>query len=170
MQIVIKNNDTLLFDEFEFKCSIGKRGVASQKIEGDKKTPSGTYALGQVYFRNDRLRKPETKLKTTEIKKKMGWCDDPNSRYYNKPIFINKNLKNIRYEKLFRKDNSYDIFIPIKYNSIKPKKNKGSAIFLHLTNNYEKTLGCISMTKRDMLILLKIINRKTKIKILNQKS
>ena len=37
MQIVLKNKDTLLFDEFEFKCSVGKRGIASNKREGDKK-------------------------------------------------------------------------------------------------------------------------------------
>jgi L,D-peptidoglycan transpeptidase YkuD (ErfK/YbiS/YcfS/YnhG family) len=53
----------------------------------------------------------------------------------------------------------------IKYNSTKPKKNKGSAIFLHLTNNYKKTQGCIAIAKKDMLILLKLINKKTKIKI-----
>jgi L,D-peptidoglycan transpeptidase YkuD (ErfK/YbiS/YcfS/YnhG family) len=48
---------------------------------------------------------------------------------------------------------------------IRTKKNKGSAIFLHLTNNYKKTLGCVALKKKDMFILLKIINSKTKIKI-----
>ena len=53
MQIVIKNKDTLLFDEFKFKCSVGKKGITSKKIEGDKKTPKGTYSLGPLYFRKD---------------------------------------------------------------------------------------------------------------------
>jgi L,D-peptidoglycan transpeptidase YkuD (ErfK/YbiS/YcfS/YnhG family) len=104
-----------------------------------------------------------TKLKKIQIKKNMGWCDDINSKFYNKLI---KSKKNIGHEKLFRKDGIYDILIPIKFNTIKPKKNKGSAIFLHLTNNYKKTLGCIALKKKDMLILLKLINSKTKIKII----
>tara|TARA_B100001027_G_C15963911_1_gene196793 strand:- start:148 stop:435 length:288 start_codon:yes stop_codon:yes gene_type:complete len=95
----------------------------------------------------------------------MGWCDDPKSRHYNKLIKIKKNSR-INYEKLFRKDNKYDLFIPIKYNYNKTIKNKGSAIFLHLTKNYSPTKGCIAMQKRDFLILNKLINKKTKIKIL----
>ena len=78
-------------------------------------------------------------------------------------IKINNNIK---HEKLFRKQNIYDLLVPINYNTSNPKKNKGSAIFLHLTNNYKKTLGCIALKKKDMFILLKLINNKTKIKIL----
>ena len=50
---------------------------------------------------------------------------------------------------MFRRDENYDLVVVINYNTIKPVKNKGSAIFLHLTNNYKKTLGCISLKKRD---------------------
>ena len=163
MQIIVKNKDTLLYDEFIFKCSTGKKGITSKKIEGDKKTPKGTYALGPVYFRKDRLSKPLTKLKTIQIKKNLGWCDDINSKFYNKPIKTNKR---IRHEKLFKKNKNYDLLIPIKYNTTNPLKNKGSAIFLHLTKNYKKTFGCVALKKKDMLLLLKLINRKTKIKII----
>ena len=162
MQIIITNKDTLLYDEFKFKCSVGKNGKTTKKIEGDNKTPKGSYALGPLYYRKDRLPKPLTKLKVIEINKNLGWCDDIKSKFYNKPIKINNK---IRHEKLYRKDKKYDLLIPIKYNSTKPKKNKGSAIFLHLTNNYKKTQGCIAITKKDMLILLKLINKQTKIKI-----
>ena len=162
MQIIITNKDTLLYDEFKFKCSAGKNGKTTKKIEGDNKTPKGSYALGPLYYRKDRLPKPLTKLKVIEIKKNFGWCDDIKSKFYNRPIKIDNK---IRHEKLYRKDKKYDLLIPIKYNSTKPKKNKGSAIFLHLTNNYKKTQGCIAITKKDMLILLKLINKQTKIKI-----
>ena len=37
---------------------------------------------------------------------------------------------------------------------------------MHLTNNYKDTLGCIALRKNDFLILLRLINKKTKIKIL----
>ena len=162
MQIIITNKDTLLYDEFKFKCSVGKNGKTIKKIEGDNKTPKGSYALGPLYYRKDRLTKPLTKLKVIEIKRNFGWCDDIKSKFYNKPIKINNK---IRHEKLYRKDKKYDLLIPIKYNSTKPKKNKGSAIFLHLTNNYKKTQGCIAIAKKDMLILLKLINKQTRIKI-----
>ena len=64
-----------------------------------------------------------------------------------------------------RKDTKYDLLIPIKYNFKKPKIGKGSAIFIHLTNNYRPTAGCIALKKNDLLILLKLINRNTKIRI-----
>ena len=92
----------------------------------------------------------------------MGWCDDVKSKYYNKIIKVSEKIK---HEKLFRKNKNYDILIPIKYNSKNIKKNKGSAIFIHLTKNYKKTLGCVALKKKDMLILLRLINKNTKIKI-----
>ena len=66
---------------------------------------------------------------------------------------------------MFRNDGTYDIVILINYNTKKVVKNKGSAIFIHITKNYKKTLGCIALKKSDLLVLLKLINKKTKIKI-----
>ena len=163
MKIIIKDKDTLLYDEFKFKCSIGKNGKTTKKIEGDNKTPKGLYTLGPLYYRKDRLPKLSTKLKKIEIMKNFGWCDDVKSKFYNKPIKININ---VRHEKLYRNDKKYDLLIPIEYNSKRPKKNKGSAIFLHLTSNYKKTQGCVAIKEKDMLILLNLINKKTKIKII----
>ena len=162
MQILVKDKDTLLYDEFKFKCCIGIKGSSYKKKEGDKKTPKGTYNLGPIYFRNDRLSKFRTKLKKIKIKKNMGWSNDVNSKYYNQ--LVKKNQR-VRQEKLYRKSIIYDLLIPIKYNTKKIQKNKGSAIFLHLTKNYKKTIGCIALKKKDMLILLRLINQNTKIKI-----
>jgi L,D-peptidoglycan transpeptidase YkuD (ErfK/YbiS/YcfS/YnhG family) len=164
MIITIKNKDTLLIGDFKFKCSIGKKGFSKKKVEGDLTTPKGLFNLGNIYYRSDRVRKPFTKLKSISIKKNMGWCDDSNSKFYNKLINIKKNLK-ISYEKFYRKDHKYDFFILIKYNYKNPIKFKGSAIFLHLTKNYSPTKGCIALCEKDFLILAKLINKKTKIKI-----
>ena len=161
MIILIKDN-TLLFDDFKFKCCIGKNGSSYSKIEGDKRTPKGLYSIGDLFYRADRIKNIKTKLKKIKINKKMGWCDDPNNRSYNKLVKINKTIK---CERLFRKNENYDLLIPVKYNFKKSKKKRGSAIFLHLTRNYNKTLGCIAIKKKDMLILLKLINQNTKIKI-----
>ena len=74
--------------------------------------------------------------------------------------------KNLRSEKLKRKDYKYDLFIPIKYNYNKPIVGKGSCIFIHLTKDYKPTAGCIALSKKDFLIILKLIKTKTKIKII----
>ena len=163
MTIILKNKETLLFDDFVFKCSIGKNGLSKRKMEGDKKTPIGTYTLGNLLYRKDRNPKPLTKLKCIPIRKDMGWCDDIKSKkYYNKLVSIKKNL---RHEKLFRRDYKYDFLVPINYNTRNTKIGAGSAIFIHLTKKYSPTAGCITLQKKDFLILLKLINKNTKIRI-----
>ena len=162
MTIIIKNKETLIFEDFNFKCCIGKNGSSNNKIEGDKKTPKGLFSLGNLYYRKDRNIRPTTKLNVISINKKMGWCNDIKNKNYNKLIKINKKIK---YEKMFRRDYKYDYLIPINYNSKNTKIGKGSAIFIHLTKNYKKTAGCIALNKNDFLILIKLINQKTKIKI-----
>jgi len=164
MIIYLKNKHTLKVDDFKFTCSIGKNGKSKKKREGDKKTPIGQFAIENLYYRSDRIQKPFTNLKCIKIEKNMGWCDDPlDIKNYNKLVKLNKKIK---CEKLYRKDHNYDLLIPIKYNFLKPVKFKGSCIFIHLTNNYKPTLGCIAIKKKDFLIILKLINNKTKIKII----
>ena len=160
MIIHIKNKDTLIVEEFKLKCSIGKRGIRKNKLEGDFYTPSGKFKVGKLYWRLDRVKLPETKLPCKEIKKNMGWCNDVNSRFYNKEIKINKKIK---HEKLYRYDHKYDYFILVKYNYKKTIKNKGSAIFIHLTKNYKPTAGCIAVSKKDFLILSKMLKKNSQI-------
>ena len=162
MIIKLKNKDKLIVSSFVFKCSIGKNGLKKNKIEGDKSTPLGTFQLGDLYWRPDRVKKPETSLKCIPITKNMKWCNDENSKFYNKEF--TKNI-DIRHEKLFRRDYKYNYFILIKYNYKKVVKGRGSAIFIHLTKNYKKTDGCVALKEKDFLILAKIINKKDKIKI-----
>ena len=162
MLIKVKNKDKLIVNSFKLKCCIGKSGIRANKVEGDKSTPSGIFQLGNVYYRSDRVKKPLTKLKCIKINKSMGWCNDPLSKFYNKKIKTNKKIK---HEKLFRVDYKYNYLIIIKYNYLKTVPNKGSAIFIHLTKNYKPTAGCIGLKEKDLLILLKLINTKTKIKI-----
>jgi len=161
MTIFIKNKHTLQIEEFKFKCCIGKKGSTRNKREGDRKTPIGIFKIENLYYRKDRMNKPETSLKCIEIKNNMGWCDDVRfPKKYNKLIKINKN---IHHEKLKRKDHKYDLLIPIEYNFKKPMIGIGSCIFIHLTNNYKPTAGCIAVKKKDFLIMLKLIKKNSKI-------
>ena len=162
MHILI-NKKYLTFNDYKAKCSIGKRGIGLKRKEGDLITPKGKYKIKYVMYRKDRV-KIQSKIKKIIIKKEMGWCDDPKSKFYNKLIKIKKKSK-FNYEKIYRRDYKYDLLILIKYNYEKVIKHKGSAIFLHLTKNYSNTRGCVALNKKDFLILLKVINKKTKIKI-----
>ena len=106
-------------------------------------------------------------MSVIKIEKNMGWCDDPRSRNYNKLI----KLPSIyRHEKLFKKENIYDIILVLNYNMRPIKKNKGSAIFIHVAKkNYKKTEGCIAIKKLHLLKIVKEMKINTKIFIGNQK-
>ena len=163
MIIFLKNKHTLQIDEFNLQCSVGKNGITTKKIEGDTKTPAGLFNIENLYYRNDRINIPKTDLKCIRINEKMGWCDDENCpEKYNRLINVNDK---IRHEKLFRKDHKYDLLIPIKFNYNKRIPGKGSCIFIHLTKDYKPTAGCIALKKKDFFIMLKLINKNTRIKI-----
>ena len=126
MDIILKKKNILKIDEFQFKCAIGSKGKKKKKIEGDLSTPKGKYKLINLFYRNDRKKKINCQLNAIKIKKNMGWCDDPNSKYYNSLV---KNTKKVKCEKLFRKDNLYDFFIEINHN-YKKIPYAGSAKFI----------------------------------------
>ena len=161
MIIHVPNKNTLIIDDFKLRCCVGKKGLNFNKKEGDYSTPKGLFSLRKLYFRKDRVGIPNCKINKKIIKKNMAWCDDPNHKKYNEEIKTqDKKLK----ENLYRKDNKYDYIISINHNA-KKIPNKGSAIFIHLTENYKPTAGCIALKRNDFEILIKLISKKTKIKI-----
>ena len=163
MNIELKNK-FLYFQKYKLRCSVGKRGISIKKKEGDKKTPKGEFKLKYILYRKDRIFTLKTKLKKIIIKKNMGWCDDSGSIYYNKIINYPSKFSS---EKLWRKDNIYDIIIVIDYNLNPVVKNKGSAIFLHIAKKkYRPTNGCIAASKNNIRLLASKISKKTKLKIL----
>ena len=162
MNIIIKKKE-LIYKGYKLKCSIGKSGIRDSKKEGDLATPKGIFKLGLLYYRKDRNKLLESKIKKRVIKKSMGWCNDIGSKKYNQEIYFP-----FKYgaEKLFRKDTMYDIFINIQYNHTPIVKDNGSAIFLHLTDKkYKPTNGCVAILKKDFLKILPLINKNTKILI-----
>jgi len=161
MIIHVPNKNTLIIDDFKLRCCVGKKGINYNKKEGDYTTPKGLFKLRKLYFRKDRVGIPKCKIYKKNIKINMAWCDDPNHKKYNEEIkTYNKDLK----EHLYRIDHKYDYVISISHNE-KKISGKGSAIFLHLTNNYKPTAGCVALKKKDLEILLKLIDKNTKIKI-----
>ena len=159
--IIINKYGYLKYKNLKFRCALGKSGIGKKKIEGDNITPKGIFGIVKIYYRSDRVKKISSKFRLIKITKKMGWCDDPNSKKYNQLINLPTNCK---YEKLYRKDNVYDLVIVLDYN-IKPTiKNKGSAIFIHVARqNYKKTAGCIALKKNHLKKLIKTIEKNTKV-------
>jgi L,D-peptidoglycan transpeptidase YkuD (ErfK/YbiS/YcfS/YnhG family) len=159
--IIINKSGYLKYKNLKFRCAFGKAGIGKKKIEGDNITPRGTFNIVKIYYRDDRVKKMSSKFKLIKITKKMGWCDDPNSKDYNQ--LINLPTK-YTYEKLYRKDNVYDLLIVLNYNILPTIKNKGSAIFIHIARqNYKKTSGCIALKKSHLTELIKTIKKNTRV-------
>ena len=160
--IYIKNK-FLSYNDYKTKCAVGKRGIGLKKKEGDLITPKGTFKIKEIFYRKDRIGNLKSKIKKRVIKKNMGWCDDAKSNRYNKLISFP-----FRYnaEKFFIKENKYDIILVLNYNMNPIKKNKGSAIFIHVAKkNFAPTHGCIAINKYEIKKLIKEVDHKTKVKI-----
>ena len=166
MHITI-NKRYLTYKKYKVKCAIGKKGIGYKKKEGDLITPIGTYKIKYILYRKDRIKKIQSRLKKIIIKNNMGWCDDPKSKKYNQLVKLPNNYS---HEKLFRKENLYDILLVLNFNMRPIKLNKGSAIFIHIARkNFEKTEGCITISKNNLIKIVKDLKPNTIVKIVNQK-
>ena len=165
MHILI-NKNYLSYNKLKVKCAIGKKGIGNKRKEGDLITPKGQYKIKYILYRKDRV-KISSKLKKKVIKKNMGWCNDTKSKQYNKLVKLPFTYS---HEKLYKKENIYDIVLVLNYNMNPIKKNKGSAIFIHVAkNNFKKTEGCVAIKKVNLIKLINEINPNSKVKIFLQK-
>ena len=160
------NKNYLTYNKLKVRCAIGKKSIGYKRKEGDLITPKGLFKIKYILYRKDRV-KISTILKKKVLKKNMGWCDDPRSTHYNKLIKLPFAHS---HEKLFKRENIYDIVLVLNYNMSPVKKNKGSAIFIHIAKkDFKKTEGCVAIRKPSLIKLVKEINPKTKVKISHQK-
>jgi len=161
--IIVKKCGYLKYKKFKYRCALGKAGVNKKIREGDNVTPKGVFKITKIYFRADKIKSIKTNIKKIKIKKNMGWCDDPVSRFYNQQIKLPSKYS---HEKLYRNDDLYDLIAVLNYNTNPIIKNKGSAIFMHIAkNSYKKTEGCIALKKKHLINILGQIKKNTKIKI-----
>lgn len=161
-----ENNKAILeFPDYDIKVDayLGKNGVTKDKKEGDGKTPLGKFKLGIALGMHSKEEiTKEIEMDYTQITKEMYWVDDSESKYYNKLVNISmvKNDWNSA-EHLIDFPIQYEYLIEIKTN---PENipGKGSAIFLHCTNN-KATEGCIAIDRENMKKLIEVINKQTEI-------
>ena len=158
------NNKFISYNNYKAKCAVGKRGISIKKKEGDFITPKGTFNIREIFYRKDRVQNLITRIKKTVIRKNMGWCDDPKSKKYNKLVYFP--FKHSA-EKLYRSENIYDIILVLNFNMNPVKKNKGSAIFIHVAKkNFQPTQGCIALDKSELIKMVKSIKINTIVKII----
>ena len=160
--IIINKYGLLRYKNLNFRCALGKAGVRKKIIEGDNITPLGIYKIVKIFYRKDRIKNISSKFKLFSINKNMCWCDDSKSKHYNRLI---KLPTNYTHEKLYRRDCVYDLILVLNYNMKPIIKNKGSAIFIHVTKNYKKTAGCVALKKDHLIKLVSKINKSTRVKI-----
>jgi len=114
--LTIYDNNKKLFETDAF---IGKNGITSNKVEGDRKTPEGIFKLGLVFGTHS---KNEIGLshnvKYIKINKNLYWVDDTHSKYYNQLVDITKVNKDWNSaEHLIDYPKRYEYAIEIKANS-----------------------------------------------------
>ena len=161
--IIVKKTGYLIYKNLKLRCALGKAGIKKKIIEGDNITPKGIFKIIKIYYRPDKIKKIKTLIKQIKIKKNMGWCNDAKSSFYNRQIKLPNQFS---HEKLYRKDRIYDLLAVLNYNMNPVKKNKGSAIFIHIAKNkYKPTAGCLAMKKNDLIKVLQMIKKNTRVKI-----
>jgi L,D-peptidoglycan transpeptidase YkuD (ErfK/YbiS/YcfS/YnhG family) len=149
--------------ERRWRCVVGAGGVREDKVEGDGATPVGEYPLRHLYFRNDRLVLPKVRLPARPIGERDGWCDDPHSPAYNRLVRIPNDWS---HEKMWREDGLYDLLVVVGYNDDPPEGEWGSAIFLHIArDDMSPTRGCIAFARADLLELVPLLSRETRLRI-----
>ena len=155
----------LVAGRVSFPCALGRSGLNLKKKEGDGFTPQGCYALRRLHFRADRVKLPRLSLKGRPIASTDWWCDDPADRAYNR-LVTNRPMPKAIKESLWRKDGLYDLVIEIGYNDKPAVRGRGSGIFLHLARDgYTPTQGCIALSRKDFMKLLRLIGPNAEIMI-----
>jgi L,D-peptidoglycan transpeptidase YkuD (ErfK/YbiS/YcfS/YnhG family) len=145
------------------RCAIGPAGIARKVVEGDGITPAGVFALRQVFWRADRLAKPQTVLPLRAIAQDDGWCDAPDDPHYNRLVKLPYPASA---EKLWRGDHLYDMVVVIGFNDDPVIPGKGSAIFLHLASpDFAPTVGCVALMESDLRAALEQLQPGDRIRI-----
>ena len=140
---------------------VGYNGITNNKYEGDGKTPSGIYSLGEAF---GVANNPGTNKNYLKLNNNHYWVDDSNSRYYNKLVDISQVNKDWNSaEHLIDNKTVYKYAVSINYNT-NCVKNRGSAIFLHCSGG-RATAGCVSVPEDVMVTLLRKMRSDTLIGI-----
>jgi L,D-peptidoglycan transpeptidase YkuD (ErfK/YbiS/YcfS/YnhG family) len=154
----------LTYGSLRVPCALGRSGRRALKREGDGATPIGRFAVQQVFYRGDRLRRPRTRLPLARLHPDDGWCDDPNDRNYNRYV---RHPYPASAELLWRADHLYDLLVVIGHNHRPRVRGAGSAVFIHVAGpGLAPTAGCIGLPLADLQRLVARMSRATVLNVL----
>jgi L,D-peptidoglycan transpeptidase YkuD (ErfK/YbiS/YcfS/YnhG family) len=152
MDLIVDPSGYLQLGTTRCRCALGRGGVKRDKREGDGATPIGSFPLRRLFYRDDRVARPQSALATAALHPTDGWCDDPARIEYNSLVRLPFDGG---HEKLWRDDTLYDIVGVIGYNDAPAVSGLGSAIFLHLASaDYAPTEGCVALAIDDLIRVL----------------
>ena len=152
MEAHVSGDGFIRLPGLQWRCAIGRGGIALHKAEGDGGTPAALLPLRRVLFRADRGAAPRTAVPVEPIGPTDGWCDDPDDSRYNRAVRLPYPA---RHEELWRRDAVYDIVGVLGWNDAPVLRGAGSAIFLHVARpDYAPTEGCIALAEPDLRALL----------------
>jgi L,D-peptidoglycan transpeptidase YkuD (ErfK/YbiS/YcfS/YnhG family) len=151
---------TLTIGHFTLPCALGAGGIRAIKREGDNATPRGLMKITGGYC--DPRAKRRTGASWLEPSPtKLGWCDDPSDRNYNRPVPLPYRAS---HEILVREDGLYGICVVLDWNTRPRIRNRGSAIFLHVAApQLQPTQGCIALKRGGLEKLIRRIGPGTRI-------
>src|SRR5512134_3666158 len=143
---------TVSFGQLVLACALGRSGRRVLKREGDGATPVGRWAVRDVFYRSDRVRRPQTRLRVRPIRPRDRWCDAPGDRNYNRAVALPYPASA---EALWRDDCLYDLVLVLGYNDRPRVHGRGSAVFLHVAaEGLAPTAGCVALRRHDVLRLI----------------
>ena len=127
-------------------CAIGSGGVTTDKIEGDGATPAGVHRVMGMYYRPDRMARPNTWA--IPVGPRDLWSDATGQVDYNHHV---RAPYPHSHEQLRRADPLYDMVLITDWNWPVATPGKGSAIFLHVWRcpRYP-TAGCIAFSQQNL--------------------
>jgi L,D-peptidoglycan transpeptidase YkuD (ErfK/YbiS/YcfS/YnhG family) len=133
---------------FRIPCALGRAGIIRIKREGDGGTPAGRFRLLWGFYRADRCRRPAGGVPARPMRPDQGWCEDPQSRRYNRPVRLPAPDCT---DRMWRSDHLYNVTIVLDQNFSRRAKGRGSAIFFHLARrDFSPTAGCVAISPSDM--------------------
>lgn len=148
-------------------CALGRVGIRAMKREGDGASPRGNWPLREAFYRADRgVLRLALGLPQRQLYQDDGWCDGVGDRNYNRHV---RHPYPASAERLWRDDRLYDVIVVAGYNDRPRCQGAGSAIFMHLAreegDGFRPTEGCVALRRRDLLRLLPMIGRATRLRI-----
>ena len=138
-------------------CALGPAGIVHSKREGDKGTPAGRFRILWGYCRPDRVRLRTTGAPLRPMRRDQGWCENPESPRYNRPVRLPAADCT---DRMWRDDHLYDLIFVLDQNFSRRAKGRGSAIFFHIARpGLAPTAGCVAISAADMLKLAPRLKR-----------